>query len=244
MKNLKSCLSLILVMTMLLLCFTSCGKKDAGELISTAEAKLSEAPYTMNMKITYESEDPATSEAIGAFSVPVLTIAVNGTDFDAHMEMGKGDLTGYIDYVYVDGVLYTEVCDGTYTSKSNENVSEMDTSGIKSALGASVSIGYSDFKSTSVISSGGIDIITCTDLNVEALDLLVRELTAQLKSLGAFVMIENVSLVIEIADGRYHATALVCQYVITVGEEIYEFDMTYTAEFDYESEVSVTAPWA
>ena len=89
---------------------------------------------------------------------------------------------------------------------------------------------------------GSCSVITCTEIKDAALNALVASLTEQLASLNAFVNIKDVTLAMQITDGRYDTILLNCNYVITVGDDVYTLNMSYASKFDYEREVLISAP--
>lgn len=240
MKVLKSYIALALAVTMLLILFTSCSK--AEDLTGAADAALAEKAYTVDMKIVYESDNEQMAEAIAAFSSPTLKLKVDGDDFDARMEMKKGDAKSYIEYVYVDGVLYTEVSNGTVSASDSSAIEGLDSSEITDKLGAGAGIDRDDFDKARVQIRGEVSIITYTGLDSESIEALNGELSDKLEHLGLGVELSDAKLEIELNGGEYRVTILTCEYTVTDADESYTLTMTLAAEFDYDTEFVIVAP--
>ena len=241
MKTLKSHLLVALVLAALVFSLCACGKKPDA-LINEADAALDKAPYTINMKVEFESTDPKMADALEKRLSPSLEIAVDGEKFTAKMDMESEGVEKYIKYVFVDGVLYAEIYDGAHTASSRLDTDEVGLAEITESIGAGTTLNPNDFEVVGAKTRGDTSVITCTEIKEESLEELILELEAEFESLGATVSVEDVALVIQIENGKYHTSVLSCKYVITTDDGDYSVDMTLSAKYDYESDVNIVAP--
>ena len=242
MRTMKKITSALLVFVMLLSMLCSCeliGGKDPAELVNEAEKVLSEQPYAMDMAIEYSSDDADMQAVIDKLGHPTIKVEVDGVDF---YEEGKADPWNGVTYAKVGQTLYTERNDEGTITVTSEPCTIEEKMILAEKLGSAANIGINDFESVKAQSFNGVSVITCTEIKDAALDVLVDSLTEQLASLNAFVNIKDVTLAMQITDGRYDTILLNCNYVITVGDDVYTLNMSYASKFDYEREVLISAP--
>ena len=242
MIKLKRIIGAVLVLTLLISCLSSCKAKDPQTLIEKADEALKSAPYTMNISVKYDSDDEEMSEAIAEFSNPAIKVIVDGDNFKAHMDLKKDSTWNYMTYTYVDGILYTEWNENGTVHQEKSAYAEDDKEALKSSFGAGASLGIEDFDDVSSKKAGKISVITCDKIKDDALLALVSALKSQLSSLKAGVAIKDATLLIEIEDGKYRSAVLTCEYYISTSLDTYSIDMTYSVQFNYGGEASVTAP--
>ena len=194
------------------------------------------------MKVNYESTDKEISEALKSSTGTTVTLKVDGEDFDIYSYYTVGGERYKEQYVYADGTLYAMFYDSdTYTVMGKDQASEYAAT-LKEQAGPAVSLNYDDFEQAAVVTSNGVSVITCTDIKDAPLAKLVQSLEKKLSAIDAHVAIKDASLAIQIKDGRYDITILTCDYVITVGDDVYTITMTYSTKFDYSGDVVITAP--
>ena len=247
MRTIKKIISVLLLAAMLLSAFCSCdliGGKDPAELIKNAESALKEAPYAMDMAIQFTSDDAGMQSVIDGMSTPTVKVEVDGSDFKIAMSYKYAGLRSGVTYVRIGDTLYTERNDEGTITVTEETYGIDKKLELAEKLGTASNIGIGDFASVKAQGFNGVDVITCTEIKDAALDALVASLTEQLSSLNAFVAIKDTTLVIQIIDGKYDSLLLSCQYVITVGENVYTLNMTYATKFDYTREVAISTPVA
>ena len=246
--TLKKLISAVIVFALVLCTLTSCdlfgGKSEekAEELVAEAEAALKNQPYSIDMKVKYASNDEGMKNALSFFADPEIKVVVNGGDFKIGMELMKGGLSEYYTYTLFGGKLYSEYQYGDYRSCNELEYGAGTVEAIRSTLGAGANVSEEDFKSLSVNTSADVTVVTYTEINDEALSKLVAFLQEQLTDANALVTIKNVSLVVEIVDGKYDVTALECEYHITTIDSVYTLKMTFTAKFNYEGDFTIAAP--
>ena len=245
MRTIKKITSVILVAAMLLLALCSCdliGGKDPSELVKDAETVLASEPYAMNMAIKYTSEDAGMQAVIDGMSTPTVKVDVDGSDFMIAMSYKYQGLRSGVTYTRIGETLYTERNDEGTITVTEEAYTIEENLALAEKLGTASNIGINDFASVSAKSFNGVSVISCTEIKDAALNVLVESLTEQLASLDAFVAIKDVTLAIQITDGRYETIILSCDYVISVDDNVYNLNMQYATEFDYDKEIVITAP--
>ena len=246
MQKLRKIISAALVVATLLCALASCGKKtDPQGLIATANAALNEDVYGMKVLVKYESESEEMKAAISSFSSPLILVEVDKDSFKAVMETQKDLDIHYVNYTYSDGVLYTEWYENGATVKEQIPVGHVEKAELLATYGGGAGIGAEDFDVVVAEKVKGVDVVTCTVIQDEPLESLIGSLDEQLATvMNADVAIKDVTLVLEIEDGKYKLATLNCVYFITTGSGSYSVTMTYTTEFTYGAESKLTDPAA
>jgi hypothetical protein len=196
----------------------------------------------MDMAIEYSSDDADMQAVIDKLGHPTIKVEVDGVDFKIAMSYKYAGLRSGVTYAKVGQTLYTERNDEGTITVTSEPCTIEEKMILAEKLGSAANIGINDFASVKAQSFNGVSVITCTEIKDAALNVLVDSLTEQLASLNAFVNIKDVTLAMQITDGRYDTTLLNCNYVITVGDDVYTLNMSYASKFDYEREVLISAP--
>ena len=242
--KLKRFIGLVLAVATLTCVFASCEllAGDPAALVAGADAALKEAPYTMNAKLEYTSDDEGMSAIIKSFSTPTIKVGVDGDKFNAYMYLENGNQQNYVNYTYIDGFLYTEWQENGVIVTDKKEMAQADKDELIFTLGDGINISIDDFANVSAKRDRGVDVISCDRIKAQSLSTLINVLEGQLSSLDAIVNIKDAALTIKIEDGKYKSTVLTCEYHIITELDSYVVNMTYTTSYDYESGVSVTAP--
>lgn len=249
MKTVIRTAAFIVALSLMVSCLFSCDfifGKDPTEVISGAEAALKQAPYTVNMGILFESEDNAMKAAIEKFASPVMKLKVDGDDLSVTMSLDLDGRKAESTYTLLDGVIYIrnyeEGADGISDEKMKSTYTEEIKAEILKELGDGANVRFDDFNESVARTIDGTTVVTCKDIKSDALKGVVDLLKSRLMSINAAVAVRDANLDIQIKDGKYEVTIFKCTYVITTETEVYTINMTYASEFDYASEVNVTAP--
>ena len=249
MKTVIRLTSLILMISILVCCFSSCDLilgKDPTVTIEAAELALASAPYTMEMAMQFTSEDAAMSDAIAALITPVTVVEVDGENVRATMNMNLDGNNAKSVYTLYDGIIYAYTYEQTNSSEKTVKEKWSSVTGVKDEiidmLGSGANIRYDDFKEAKERGTGGESIITCTGIKNEALYGVANLMQDKLSSLGAMVGVKDASLIITISDGKYQATVFSCTYIITTPDAVYTVSMNLAVRFDYSKAVNIAAP--
>jgi hypothetical protein len=249
MKKVTRLTSLILVISILMCCFSACDLilgKDPTATVEAADLALLSAPYTVEMAMKLTSEDAAMSDAIADLITPVIVVEVYGENVRATMNMNLDGNNAKSVYTLHDGIIYSYTYEQTNGSEKIVKEKWTSPTGVKEEiidmLGSGANIRFDDFKEAKERGSGTESIITCTDIKDEALYGVANLMQDKLASLGAMVGVKDASLIITISDGKYQATVFSCTYIITTPEAVYTVSMNFAAMFDYDKAVNVTAP--
>ena len=236
-----------LLMCLVILCGIVCSceliSADPDALITEAEAALGNAPYSVDMRVIYDSDDEDMKEAILSFSEPTVKMNVNNDDFSAKMEFTHDGYKSYISYAYIDKELYVKVDDNGRVTQNKISLDSFDKDEIAGAIGVDTTLGVSDFDTVKAEGIGSVKVITCTDIKLDSLTKITSSLAEKLQSIDAIVSVKDVVLAIQVKDGKYDTTILTCTYKIVTAENEYELDMTFATKFRYGSDVEVVPPF-
>lgn len=247
MKNFKRLLSAFLVLTVLACWLCSCDflqTKDPAEVIAKAEYELTQEPYKVDMKISYSSDDPKMKEAVDSSS-QWIKLSVDGENFEAELTQTVAGKRRNVIHTFVGNVMYTTMVEDGETDVEYTPISDKEKEEYRKRLGEVISVSTEDFESVKIHSVSGVDVINCTSIKDAPLyDLIdfASELIDEVDILDALVTIKDVTLDIQLREGRYDITIFTCDYVITVGEEVYTLKMTYSTKFNYGGGNEIKAP--
>lgn len=249
MKTVIRCAALIVAISLIASCLFSCEiifGTDPTEAINGAEAALKSAPYTVDMGILFESEDEEMQAVIDSFASPVIKLKADGDDLYMTMSLKLEDRKASTTYTLIDGTVYAEYYEqtdkGDKTEKEKFNCTAEMKEEIIDELGSDANLRYDDFSESVARKVNGVTVITCTNIKSDALRGVVEMLKEKLEGINAAVAVRDANLAIQIKDGKYDVSIFKCTYVITTETQVYSISMTYASQFDYASDVVITAP--
>ena len=247
MRQLKKIISMALVLALTVCALASCDVISVGKpdkLVAGADEFLASNPYTVDVRVTYESDDEAMAKAIASFTGPTMKLSVDGDKLSAIMYLKKGETQNYVQFTFIDGNLYTEYSEGGKVSESVTAYTAEDIAALRESLGAGAAITYEDFEEVESKGITKVHVITCNKIKADAIESLTSSLEEQLMS--AFEEVEvtvyTADLSIEIEDGKYNVIILNCEYFITTPTDSYSINMQYSMKFSYDEAVNITAP--
>lgn len=249
MKKTIKLTALTLAIVMIASCLLSCDLlfgTDPTDELRKAEETLTSVPYRMVTDIDYASDDEAMTSAAEKIFTPSIELCVDEDRLYANLiTYLDGRLLSHT-YTLVDGMMYYnayEECEDTvYTSKKKAAATDDIKKSLLDSLGEGAQLRADDFKSVSAVKKGGITAVVCTDINDTALYGITNMLQDKLTEIGAIVSVKDVELSIQIEDGRYLSSVLVCSYVIVTPTDVYTLSMKSTSAFDYGDEIEIKAP--
>ena len=247
MRQFKKIIGIVLVLALTLCSLASCdlvGGKKPEKLTEKADEALSAAPYSVDVRVKYSSDDELMKKAIESFANPTIKVQVNGESFKASLGLTKGDNQNYASFTFVNGVLYTEFSENGKVSYAEKEYTAEDKTALRDTLGAGAVISYDDFEEVEVKSSGKTSIISCQNIKADAIAAMETSLEEAIKTVfeSAEVSVYKATLAIEIRDGKYNVIILTCEYFITTPTDSYSIDMEYSMKFNYEDAFEITAP--
>lgn len=246
MRQFRKIIGAALVLALSLCSFASCdliGGKDPGELTATADEFLASNPYSVEMKLEYDSNDADMLMAISNLSASEMKLNVDGDKFAAKLALGE-DGANYVLYTYVDGTLYTEWAENGTVVQEKAEITEQTKAELLATVGGA-NVKHTDFSEVEVASQKGVSVISCNSIKEEKIAELTASLQAQLDEVfdNVVVSVYKTSLGIEIEDDKYNVIVFSCEYFITVDENTsYSIEMTYSMKFNYVKEREIMAP--
>lgn len=235
----------ILVFALAVCALTSCDVIMGGKpekLVASADEFLKTNPYTVDVRVTYESDDENMASAIASFTGPSMQIKVNGDDFSVIMYLKNGDTQNFTQFVFSGGYVYIQSSDGGKVMESVAGPEEV--AAVRESLGAGANVTYEDFEEVDTNGIGKVHVINCTKIKADAIASLTEPLAEMLEVAfeNVEVTVHTVSLSIEIEDGKYNVIILDCEYFITTPTDSYSIEMQYSMKFGYDEAVEITPP--
>ncbi len=228
-------LALALVLLACTLTLASCATP------ASARREADEARLTNNYTIQVTSEFTSDREGLPAegWNDEFYTITVSdGNLFSAHRNVSTQTL--------VDDVLYDRLVllgmdkevlkKATLTADERAHYFDKTTSPLP--------LRADRFEASELTKKDGREIITCTGIAAadvaKLADWLPSELQTPLQKLTPIV--EEVSCVITLKDGRFETVAVICPYTVTWDKDPFTLTMILKAAYSYEAVETITAP--
>lgn len=247
MRQLRKIIGMVLVLALTVCALASCDLITGGKpekLVAAADEFLKTNPYTVDVRVTYESDDEAMTKAIESFTGPTMKISVDGDRFSAIMFLKNGDTQNYAQFTFIDGNLYTEFSENGKVAEAVTAYTSEDIAALRESLGAGANVTYEDFEEVESKGIGKVHVINCTNIKADAIASLTAPLAEMLEI--AFedveVTVHTASLSIEIEEDKYNVIILNCEYFITTPTDSYSINMQYSMKFGYAETVEITAP--
>ena len=246
---LKRTVSLALALVMILCLFASCdvvGTQMAEGVIDIADDELSRADYTVNTTIVYSSSSEALSAAISDVDEVSLTFEKKGHSSKSTLAMSIDGVAVESEYLITAGVLYytyTEAKgDQTYAVKEKVNLNADERAAIYEDLGIDAPLSHTDFDSVNLQSNGNVSIVTCEGIKEDSAVKMAELVKSELGITGADVAVVSAALKMRFTDGKYSNEYITVNYVIKLGETVYDLEMQLTREYDLTKPVEISAP--
>lgn len=240
---LKRFCSVVIAITLVICMVSSCdliAKKDPAVIIKEAEEQT--ADHTVNIAMTFTSDDDDIKEAIKAIESSSFTLIKSGDDFKIDMKLSVGDIVADKSYIAVGNALYSATDLGSEILKERAQLTAAEKASIVKNAGVGEMLSYDDFNEVSVESNGEVHLITCTDLKSDSAASLLNTFESYFGENADSVLIGDTELVIRIVDGKYNGMYLSSSYSISVDGVVYDIRMQAVREYDYTTPVSVEAP--
>lgn len=231
--------ALVCCIAMLCICFASCDiiggiqKSESDKYVATVTTKLA-------------TNDDKMKDALVAAGSPVTLIKVDGDNVEIESSAKINDITMNNNYVYIDGVLYHSknlaISDKSVNSFNKAEMSADQRDLLIASVGTGADVDTSDFATVDKMESGGVETYTCRDINDDAKESLCSVFASKLSSSGATVSIEDVKYIEDHSDGRVVSSILSCSFIVAMGGEEYSVTMHINCAYDYDAEVSISAP--
>ncbi len=240
MKKITSVL-LALVLVISVFALASCAKKPQ-ELLDEAAKLLEETPYTMTVKMDFETDNKEFNEIFKMMSMDV-PLTVDGDDMSMEMSMDMMGQTIKNKMTLVDKVLYCDVQAGTVSQKMKTTLTDEQFADFKDEQSAEMPVDYSQFTELTAEKKDGKTVISCAGINDDGKKALNDEIGASLEELGGKAELGELSYVITLnKDGKYESMELKCTYTFEVEGESVTVDITVGADISYDDVDEIVAP--
>lgn len=235
-------LALILAIVLSLGAMTSCDvvyETAADKILETADKKLGEAPYKMDIEMSFSSKNSEINEALSMFNSSEIEMLVDGSNIAMNMEIETEIMNEEVgismEYIIIDSMAYAkasvEVQGLSQTLKQKAKMTEEDMADFMNENSSSYGTNHSDFDNKSIKFENGKFIITCTEISKSGEDALKSLIEDQLGT-SIDVEVEDIEVVFIASGLKYESMKISCRYVIDIGGT--EVTINYVAETSYE----------
>lgn len=208
---------------------------------NTGSDTISADKYQASVRVVFASNDDKMKDALDSVSSSSV-VCRDGKLVSVSTETATDNLLIKNNYTLCDGMLYhslsAESADYSVTQLRRARFSATDIYVFNMNAGLGASITEDDFNT---VDHNGANII-CQNIKEEVAIDLASDITAKLSYLNATVNIKSASLNIVTKDELKVSAILSCSLEIVVGEQAYEVTMRTYTNYDYEAEISITAP--
>lgn len=234
MISLRKALALIICLTLVCGCLASCEILDA--LGSGSQTKVDPDKYEATVRIVFASNDSKMKAALSAVS-STSTVRSSGSSLEVYTE-GKGsDISVTDSYILTGGMLYHTLIAQSHgysvIQRKAATFNETEEYLLLALLGPGAGIDKDDFNNVIDGSLG----YTCENITDEAREGLEKTLADKLAVIGATVMVDEVTLLLNIENGLTTSSTLSSNLVITLDGEEYEVTMRTYTDYDYKADV-------
>lgn len=236
MNALNRLTSLLVVLIIIIGCFSSCDGMGKGKQTDT---------YVANVRIKFATNDGKMSAAVDAMNSSSV-ISVDNDDIQIETTSSMNDISTKETYVYVDNVMYhsTSVTVGNKSASEYEmaSVSQTEVDSLVSKAGVGADIGIGDFLTQEMTGEKGKYTYTCSDMTDEAKESLCKIIGGSFEKIDATVRIDSADYILETDNGRYMSYILSCNLLITMNGQTYEVTMRTYCDYDYDVKVGISTP--
>lgn len=238
--------SVFLVLALVFGCLFSCGanEPDPVELIKKANEKIDNSPYSIEMDMSFKTENAKYKDTLAAMSVKDVEIDVNGNNFNMDMDLTVSGIETDMVYTVYDGVLYVNMVLSAYgQTQSVKKKAALTDEQIKKFMGTNgvdSDLDIEDFEEYSLTKEENTYVITCQGVTDELNEILKDKVSSLAGE--AQLTVSGVRYKVEIEDGKYDSITLSCDYTMTVESETIEFTMITEIDYDYDKDVKINAP--
>lgn len=209
------------------------------------EQDLQSDTYVVNVRMVFATNDEKMKDAVDAMSASAV-LSVDHGDISMEAISTVDDIAVKKSYVYVGETLYhsneTSLGDMSVSEYEKATATKVDVKSILSQAGAGASIGLDDFDTHEVYGSKGVNNYFCSDINEEAGESLCNIMASKFEGLDATVILTEASYSLDTESARNVASVLSCSFKITMNGTTYEITVHTYCDYDYDAEVSISAP--
>ncbi len=238
MKKLLS-IALALMLVVSLFAFTSC-EKEPKELLADATNALTEKPYTVTMKLSFDSDNAEMKDAFAMMNMEIpVTVDGDNMTMDMSMELLGQTISSQI--TLVDKTAYMNISAAGMSIKQKATMTDEQLQEFIDENGTEMPVDYNQFAELTAEKKDGKTVITCSGITDEGKKAINDEMAAALESMGTATL-GDLSYVITLKDDKYESMDLTCSYTVTVMGESITVSMTMGATYTYDNVAAVAAP--
>lgn len=233
---------LALVLALILVCgmLTACGD-NAKSMLKKADAALQKAPYTMTVKMDFESDDAELDKIFSAVNMEI-PVTVDGKNLAMDMNMGVSGNTVKAKITLVDMVMYFDMEAMGQRVKMKAAMDEDEYEEFMEESNTEMMVDPDDFGKLTVETKNGKKYIACGEISEEGLDELNEMMEDSLKATGGKATVSDVKYGVTLNDGKYESMELTCVYSVTVNGKTNNVTFKANMEYDYDDAAKVTVP--
>ena len=237
--------ALLICISLLCGCLISCVNPNPDENAGNTDQPLQSDRYIAKISIKYATVDSKMKAAIDALNT-TSTLTVDGESVKVITSAALNDISTVDEYIYLDGVVYQTmsltVGDKSVTTLERASMSAEQSDELISKAGPGAGISIGDFLNVDINTYGEIIEYSCSNMLEDSKESLRQIFAKSFDSVGAIVIIDSATYKLEVKDDRNHSSILSCKLVVTMDGVDYEVTMHLSYSYDYDAEISVTAP--
>lgn len=236
----KKFLALVLVLVMLCGALTACGQ-DAQTMLKKADEALQKTPYTMTMKMKFDTNDTELKEILSMMNMEIPVI-VDGKNVSMDMSMDIMGVSADIKALVVDMVMYYDIAVMGQNVKMKAAMNDEQYKEFMAENNAGMAVDPEDFAKLTVEKKDGKSYIACGEITEEGLKELNKLMEKAVEAMGGKVTVDDISYGVTLSGGKYQAVDMTCTYSVTMGSKTVTVNFEMGAEFSYENVAKITAP--
>lgn len=219
---------------------------DQGDTGDQVEIPADTDKYIATMTTTFTTDDADMADIIAHMGESVTVVSTDGSAIKIHGESQVGMSSSENEYVYIDGIIYSYTrvnVDGkTASSYEKAAMSAEDSDALIKKAGPGASIGSGDFMTKERSKEGNITTYVCSNMSSASRDSLAGIFAKRFAGYNATVRLVSATYNLELIGDANKSSDLSCDFIVTMNGTDYSFTMNLKCEYEYTSEVSITAP--
>jgi len=238
-QNMKKILAVVIACLLMCGMLVSCD--NAEKMLEKADAALEEAPYTMTMKMDFETDNKDINKIFSAMNME-FPVTVDGKNVAMDMSMEMMGYTADINITVADMVMYYNIEMLGQSTKMKADLSQEQYEEFMEENNAEMMVDPEDFEELTVEKKDGKKYITCNGISDDGIKELNDMMADSLNAVKGKATVSDVSFVITLSDGKYESMAMTCVYSVTVAGETCNVTCSMSATFSYDNVAKITAP--
>ena len=232
---------LALVLTLALLCGVLAGCDNAKTMLEKADAALLEAPYTVTLKMSFETDNEELNKVFSIMNMEI-PVTVDGKNIAMDMNMDIMGITTEAKVIVADMMMYYDIQVMGQNVRMKATMNEEQYKEFMEDNNAQMTVNPEDFGELTVETKDGKKYIACGKISEEGLKELNGVIEDSIKALNAKATVSDVTYGVTLNGGKYESMDMTCVYSVTVGNETCTVTFKLGAEYTYDNVEKITAP--